>query len=61
VLDPYREHLSCFWPAEAIDQVEADHRQLVQAYATDPVLRSAIDLHDSSTSFDVAWDVAPGR
>ncbi|CAI5741069.1 unnamed protein product [Hyaloperonospora brassicae] len=61
VLDPHRERILRFWSAEEIDQVEEDHRQLVAAYKNGPILRCAIDEHDVKTTFDDAWDVAPGK
>ncbi|CAI5717156.1 unnamed protein product [Hyaloperonospora brassicae] len=61
VLDPHRERILRFWSAEDIDQFEKDHRQLVAAYKNGPILRCAIDEHDVKTTFDDAWDVAPGK
>ena len=61
VLDPHHERILRFWYAENIDQVEEDHRQLVAAYKNGPILRCAIDEHDVKTTFDDAWDVAPGK
>ncbi len=61
VLEPYRDHISTFWSLEDIDQTEADHRDLLNLYASDQILRVAIDRHTIETLFDDAWDCAPGR
>jgi hypothetical protein len=54
VLEPFRIHIAQFWKPELIDQIEADHRDLRSRYVSDEVLRAAINLHDSTTSFDSA-------
>ncbi|RLO03123.1 hypothetical protein DYB28_008036 [Aphanomyces astaci] len=59
VLDPHHERILCFWSDVDIDEVEENHRQLVAAYNNDPILRSTIDEHDNSATFEDAWDVAP--
>ena len=61
VLEPYRNHIAKFWTPELIDQIEEDHRDLLKFYGSDQVLRAAIDQHDINTTFDQAWDCAPGR
>jgi hypothetical protein len=61
VLTPHRVHLAKFWSNEQIDQLEADHKELLKRYHDDPVLRAAIDSHDENTSFDVAWAACPGQ
>jgi hypothetical protein len=61
VLDPYRRRISMFSPDSQVDQIEADHRDLLTVYNSDPILHIAIDKHDHTTSFYDAWDVAPGR
>jgi hypothetical protein len=43
VLEPYRDHISAFWSLEDVDQTEADHRNLLNLYASDQILRVAID------------------
>ncbi len=58
VLEPYRDHISAFWSFEDIDQMEADHRNLLNLYASDQILHVAIDWHTIEMSFDDAW-VAP--
>jgi hypothetical protein len=60
VLEPYRDHISAFWSLEDINQTEADHRDLLNLYASNQILRIAIDQHTIETSFDDAWDYAPG-
>jgi hypothetical protein len=32
LLDPVRDHISKFWSEQNIEQIEKDHRDLVQAY-----------------------------
>ncbi|CAK9273984.1 unnamed protein product [Sphagnum jensenii] len=60
VLEPYRDHISAFWSLEDVDQTEADHRDLLNLYTSDQILRVVIDRHTIETSFDDAWDCAPG-
>jgi hypothetical protein len=60
-LEPFRIRIAQFWKPGFIDQIEADLRDLRSRYFSDKVLRAAIDLHDSTTSFESAWDCAPGR
>jgi len=57
VLEPYCDHISAFWSFEDIDQMEADHRNLLNLYASDQILRVAIDWHTIEMSFDDAWAV----
>ncbi|CAK9879169.1 unnamed protein product [Sphagnum jensenii] len=54
VLEPYRDHISAFWSLEDIDQTEANHRDLLNLYASDQILHVAIDRHTIETSFDDA-------
>jgi hypothetical protein len=61
VLNPDRDHIAIFWAPESIDQIEEEHRDLLKFYSSDPILRKAINKHDNNTSFDDAWDCAPGR
>ena len=61
VLNPYRNHIENFWAPELIDDIEEDHRGMLKFYGSDPVLRAAIDQHDINTTFEQAWDCAPGR
>jgi hypothetical protein len=35
VLEPYHDHISGFWSLEDVDQTEADHRDLLNLYASD--------------------------
>ncbi len=58
VLEPYRDHISAFWSFEDVDQTEADHRDLLNLYASDQILRVAIDRHTIESSFNDAWDCA---
>jgi hypothetical protein len=61
VLEPFRIHIAKFWKPELINQLEANHRDLRSRYVSDQVLPAAIDLHDSTTSLESAWDSAPSR
>jgi hypothetical protein len=61
VLDPFRQHVSSFWSAESVEQIEADHRELLKLYSADPIMHDIIDKHDQTTTFNDAWDCAPGR
>jgi hypothetical protein len=61
MLEPYRDHISAFWSFEDVDQMEADHRDLLNLYASNQILRVAIDRHTIETSFDYAWDYASSR
>lgn len=44
-----------------MEQVEAEHRELLQFYNFDTILHNIIDKHDHTTMFNDAWDYAPGR
>jgi hypothetical protein len=35
VLEPYCDHISAFWSLNDVDQTEADHRDLLNFYASD--------------------------
>ena len=59
VLTQHRVHAAKFWSNEQIDQLQADHRELLNRYHDNPVLRAAIDSHDENWSFDVAWCCLP--
>jgi len=60
VVEPYPDHISAFWSFEDVDQTEADHRDLLNLYALDQILRVTINRHTIEMSFDDAWDCAPG-
>ncbi|CAK9259613.1 unnamed protein product [Sphagnum jensenii] len=60
VLDPFRQHVSSFSSEENVEQVEAEHRELLQLYNSDTILRDIIDKHNHTTTFNDAWDCAPG-
>jgi len=61
VLDPFRQHISSFWFKESVEQVEVEHRELLQLYKFNTILRDIIDKHDHTTTFNDAWDCAPGQ
>jgi hypothetical protein len=44
-----------------VEQVEAGHCELLQLYNSDTILRDIINKHDHTTTFNDAWDCAPGR
>jgi hypothetical protein len=57
VLDTYRDHVSRWRTAIEIEQIEKDHEQVVAEYnAIDSVVKTKIDQHDHTTSFNSAWD-----
>ncbi len=60
VLEPYRDHISAFWSLKDVDQTKVDHHDLLNLYASDQILRVAIDRHTIEMSFDDAWDYASG-
>ncbi len=60
-MEPYHDHISAFWSLEDVDQTEANHCNLLNLYASDQILRVAIDRHTIETSFDDAWDCALGQ
>jgi len=43
-----------------VEQVEAEHHELLQLYNSDTILRNIIDKHDHMTTFNDTWDCAPG-
>jgi D-alanyl-D-alanine dipeptidase len=62
VLDTYRDHVSRWWTATEIEQIEKDHKKLVAEYnAIDSVDKTTIAQHDHTTSFNSAWDDLKGR
>jgi hypothetical protein len=44
-----------------VEQVEAEHRELLQLYNSDTILCDIINKHDHTTTFNDTWDCAPGR
>ncbi len=44
-----------------MEQIEAEHRELLKLYNADTILRNIVDKHDHTTTFNDAWDCAPGR
>jgi hypothetical protein len=44
-----------------MEQVEAEHRKLLQLYNSDTILRDIIDKHDHTTTFNDTWDCALGQ
>ncbi len=61
VLDPFRQHVSSFWSEESVEQVKAEHCELLWLYNPDTILHNIIDKHDHMTTFNDAWDYALGR
>jgi len=57
VLDPFRVHISKFWPVEKINLIKDEHRDLLKVYNSDPILKAIIDKQDQQTSFNLRWDV----
>jgi hypothetical protein len=52
VLDTYRDHVSRWWPAIEIEQIEKDHKKLVAEYnAIDSVVKTKIDQNDHRRRF----------
>ena len=48
---------------QAIAEIENQHRQLLNAYKTEPALKSALDVYGKPTiiSFNIAWAIVEGR
>ena len=61
VMTPCRVHLAMSWSNKQIDQLKAEHRELLKRYLDDPVMRASNDSHDKNTSFVVAWAACPGK
>jgi hypothetical protein len=61
ILNPYHDHIAKFWAPKSIDQIKEDHCDLLKFYSSNLILHEAIDEHDNNTSFDDAWDCAPGQ
>ena len=61
VLDPNRERLSMFINDADIEQIEIDHKELVQLYHRDENIEKAIDACTAAVMFNDAWDVIKGR
>ncbi len=54
VLDSFREHVSLIWFEESVEQVEAEHCELLQLYNSDTILHNIINKHDHTTTFNDA-------
>ncbi|BBN02960.1 hypothetical protein Mp_2g19640 [Marchantia polymorpha subsp. ruderalis] len=61
VLDLFRIRLAKFWTAAQIEEVEADHRDLIKAYENEETVRRTIDRHDLKMMFNEAWDSLKDR
>ncbi|PTQ32361.1 hypothetical protein MARPO_0099s0002, partial [Marchantia polymorpha] len=61
VLDFFRIRLAKLWTAAQIEEVEADHRDLIKAYENEETVRRTIDRHDLKTMFNEAWDSLKDR
>ena len=56
VRNAYRDRLDNFWTPEQVEEIEANHRDLIKMYRDDDAMRNAIDKHDANTLFNDAWD-----
>jgi len=57
----HRPHLEKFWEPISIDKIESQHKKLLVAYHSEPLLKSAINNCDKNTTFDVGWGIVEGR
>ena len=51
VLNAYRDRLEKFWTPEPVEEIEANHRDLIKMYHDDDAMRNAIDNHDANKLF----------
>jgi hypothetical protein len=56
VLNPFRVHISKFWPVEKIDLIKDEHRDLLKVYSSYLILKAAIDKQNHQASFNPGWD-----
>jgi hypothetical protein len=61
VLDPFRAHISKFWPVEKINLIEDEHHDLLKVYNSNPIPKTTINKQDHETSFNPGWDVLPAN
>jgi hypothetical protein len=54
VLDPFWKHVSKIWFDENIEQIEAEHRELLKLYNADTIVRNMINNHNNKTTFNDA-------
>ena len=57
VLNTYCARLDKFWTPEQVEELETNHRDLVETYGGDVAVREAIDKHEAHTLFNDGWDV----
>jgi hypothetical protein len=62
ILDTYRDHVSRWWTAIEIKQIEKDHKKLgAECNGIVSVVKTKNDQHDHIMSFNSAWDDLKGQ
>lgn len=61
VLDPLLQHISSFWSEKSVEQVEAEHHELLKLYNDDTILRGIINKYDHTTAFNDTWACASSQ
>uniref|UniRef100_M4BQY8 Uncharacterized protein n=1 Tax=Hyaloperonospora arabidopsidis (strain Emoy2) TaxID=559515 RepID=M4BQY8_HYAAE len=59
VLNTYRARLNKFWMPEQVEELEADHRDLIKTNGGDVAVRDAIDNHEAHKLFNEECDCYP--
>ena len=59
MIKAYHDRLEKSWTPEQVEEIEANHRDLIKMYHDDDFIRNAIDKHDANTLFNDAWDYVP--
>jgi hypothetical protein len=56
VLDRFRGHIEKHWSVEAIDEIEDEHKELVNTANNEATIMKTLKAHDNQTFFNDAWD-----
>ena len=59
VLNKHRDRLQASWTQEEIEDIEGEHRELIEMYENNKAVRDKLDNHNIKTPFNEAWDAVP--
>ena len=59
VLNKHRDRLQASRTHEEIEDIEGDHRELIEMYENNKAVRDKLDNHNIKTPFNDAWDAVP--
>jgi hypothetical protein len=52
-----RDRLQSFFTNAEIEDIEAEHQDLIQAYGSEPIMKECLDKCDDRTTFDEGWNL----